>query len=141
MQTSEEIVKQIGEIEKLTEELDKPSETAPVDPKTETRRIEKPEVGTPPESVTGEATTAPSGEAADAPPAAPPSQLPIMPSTGQILEEVSASVDLILHGMHAKIASAGLHENDEQLGALSMVMGTLRKAKMQADSLLGNTGQ
>ena len=80
----------------------------------------------------------------DAPPApapvaeaAPSERPPIMPIPGKILEDVSSALDLILTGMHTRIVRANLQEQADQLGPLSMIMASVKKAKDQADHLLG----
>ncbi len=61
----------------------------------------------------------------------------ILPQTGKLLEQTSAALDLILNGLKAGVVAGGLTEKDDQLGHLSMIMGTLKKAKDQANGLLG----
>jgi hypothetical protein len=68
---------------------------------------------------------------------APVGGVAIMPITGGILTKASGSLSFILHGMRAEIVRAGINENNEQLGPLSMVMAAIKKAKDQADAILG----
>ena len=64
---------------------------------------------------------------------------PIMPVTGKILEDVSSALDLIAVGMQAKIVRSNLQEQADQLGPLSMLLSMVKRAKDQADHLLGRT--
>jgi hypothetical protein len=59
------------------------------------------------------------------------------PQVVGILKGTSGALDLILMGIQAKIARAGLAEDNEQLGALSMVLAGIYTAKSKVDSLLG----
>jgi hypothetical protein len=59
------------------------------------------------------------------------------PQVVGILKGTSGALDLILMGIQAKIARAGLGEDSEQLGALSMVLANIYSAKSKVDSLLG----
>ncbi len=61
----------------------------------------------------------------------------IEPQTGDLLSQTSGALDLIMHGLRAGIVRTGITEKDDQLGHLSMIMATLKKAKDQADRLLG----
>lgn len=59
------------------------------------------------------------------------------PQVLEILEHTSGALDLVIFGIQAKIARAGLNENTEQLGVLSMVLAHVKNAKIKTDSLLG----
>lgn len=61
----------------------------------------------------------------------------VLPATGKILENLSGSLDLLLIGTHASIQRAGIQEQDEQLGILSMVVASLKKVQNQVDGILG----
>lgn len=61
----------------------------------------------------------------------------VMPATGKILENLSGTLDLLLIGTHASIQRAGIQEQDEQLGILSMVVANLKKVQNQVDGILG----
>jgi hypothetical protein len=61
----------------------------------------------------------------------------VLPATGKILENLSGSLDLLLIGTHASIQRAGIQEQDEQLGILSMVVANLKKVQNQVDGILG----
>lgn len=72
-------------------------------------------------------------------PAAEPAKFGVAlnPQVVGILKGTSGALDLILMGIQAKIARAGLAEDNEQLGALSMVLAGIYSAKSKVDSLLG----
>ena len=61
----------------------------------------------------------------------------ILPATGKILENLSSTLELTMLGIHASIQRARINEQDEQLGALSMVLANLKKVQTQVDGLLG----
>jgi hypothetical protein len=65
------------------------------------------------------------------------SGIPLNPQVLEILEHTSGALDLIIVGIQAKAVRAGLSENTEQLGALSMVLAHVKNAKIKTDSLLG----
>lgn len=133
----ESITNELAELDALAEEVGKvqtsPSVHAP--PVVESRPEPSPEP-----------VQAPVAEekVQDAPPAPAPvveaalqERQPIMPIPGKILEDVSSALDLILTGMHTRIVRANLQEQSDQLGPLSMIMASVKKARDQADHLLG----
>lgn len=149
---ADEIVKELGDIEAMSESVGtvaaaKPDETKP-EPTKEPEAAPAPEKA--PEAPKGD-DAAPKAEPEAKPAETPPTEseakpeinvtTPIMPETGTILKEVAASLNLTLIGMHGSIVRANLQENAEQLGPLSLLMASIKKAKDQADALLGNGQQ
>lgn len=144
MNGESEILKRLAELEAMAEDVEKVangetgSDSAAVD-------VNLQPIITP---IIDEPKAEPQGEVVEAsqPVLQPEPQPEVEPKTSGvalnpqvvgILKGASGALDLILMGIQAKIARAGLAEDNEQLGALSMVLAGIHSAKSKVDSLLG----
>jgi hypothetical protein len=132
--SSAELECDLEAIDKMAEELDQAEKevaqaTVPPPP--------KPVAEKPPEAAPLPASPEPVAEGEDN----PRPNIPILPATGRILENLSGAMGLLIEGAQASIVGAGLHENAEQLGPLSLVLSDLKRAKNQADQLLGKKNE
>lgn len=135
--SSEEMAKDLEIIDQMAEALDRVEEevASTVVPAPTITAAPSPSGTNAPASVPSSDPLRTEEEVAEGP------RQPIMPATGDILESLSKSVSLIIDGAQAAIIRAGIHENAEQLGPLSLVLGTLKKAREQADQLLGQKNE
>jgi hypothetical protein len=140
MNDENDIIKRLAELEKMAEsvenlgsektELSSDVDLAPI----VTRINEEPAPVVPPQLTRSDDPASPAEQPVIE---KKPSGIPLNPQVLEILEHTSGALDLIIMGIQAKVVRAGLNENTEQIGALSMVLAHVKNAKIKTDSLLG----
>jgi hypothetical protein len=140
MSDENDIIKRLAELEKMAESVENlGSEKAELSSDVNLAPIVTPIVEEPAPSVAAPEQSTPYAASPAEQPAIEkrPSGISLNPQVLEILKHTSGALDLIIMGIQAKIVRAGLHENTEQIGALSMVLAHVKNAKIKTDSLLG----
>lgn len=126
--SSEEMERDLEVIDRMAEELDRLGQV------TTAEDSPPPSFGPPTEAGPAEIQEDPTDKA-------PGQQDSLLPAVGKLLENLFGVIELLVDGVQAAVAKAGIGDNAEQLGPLSLVLGTLKKARDQAGQFLGKKNE